>query len=291
MSNVAVLGTGRMGAAMTRRLAGKGHAVTVWNRSSPAAEALAAPGSIVATRSAPEAVSVADVVITSLATGAATTEVLLAPALMAALRPGVIVCDMGTSGVEAALALGEALGPSRFIDCPVSGSVPAVESGQLLVMAGGDEQSIAAVTPVLSAFAKLVINVGPVGSGQAMKLCVNLIVHSLNSAIAEALALATRSGIDPARAYDVFENSSIAAPYVLYKRAAFLDETAPVAMSLDLVLKDLGLISASLASTGLRTPALEGVQSEVADACAQGWGGADMARLLQHVLATEAGAR
>lgn len=288
MSNVTVLGTGRMGAAMARRLAGAGHAVTVWNRSAPAAEALAADGLIVACRSARESVSAADVVIASLATGAATTEVLLAPDLRDALPLRAIVCDMGTSGVQAALTLGEALGPASFLDCPVSGSVPAVETGQLLVMAGGNAQSIAAVAPVLAAFAKRVTHVGPVGSGQAMKLAVNLIVHSLNSAVAEALALAMRSGIDPARAYDVFENSSIAAPYVLYKRAAFLDETAPVAMSLDLVLKDLGLISASVAATGLTTPALDGVRSEVADACSHGWGGADMARLLQVVLATAA---
>lgn len=286
MSNVTVVGAGRMGSAMARRLAGAGHAVTVWNRTPASADALAVEGSIVASASASDAVVGADVVIASLATGQATIDVLLDPALLAALPPRAVVCDMGTSGVSAARTLGDALGRRRFLDCPVSGSVPSVEAGQLLVMAGGDEQSIREVTPVLDAFAQRVIHVGGIGAGQSMKLCVNLIVHSLNSAVAEGLALAERSGIDPAQAYDVFEGSSIAAPYVHYKRRAFLDDTAPVAMSLALVRKDIGLIAAAAATAGLRTPVLDGVQSEVDEACEAGLGATDMAQLVRHVLAT-----
>lgn len=286
MSKVTVIGTGRMGSAMARRLSEAGHAVTVWNRTPASAQTLAGEGSIVASSSARDAVIGADVVIASLATGQATLDVLLDPALIAAMPPRAVVCDMGTSGVAAAHALADGLGRRRFVDCPVSGSVPTVEAGQLLVMAGGDEQPVRDATPVLGAFAREVIHVGGIGAGQSMKLCVNLIVHSLNSALAEALALAERSGIDPAQAYDVFEGSSIAAPYVGYKRRAFLDPTAPVAMSLALVRKDLGLIAASASAAGLHTPVLDGVQSEVADACDAGLGAEDMAQLVRHVLAT-----
>ncbi len=289
MSNVTVLGTGRMGSAMARRLSAAGHTVCVWNRTTASAQELALGDSIEASPSPSEAVSTADVVITSLATGEATMDVLLNSALISALPAHSVVCDMGTSGVEAARALGDALGQARFLDCPVSGSVPAVEAGQLLVMAGGDAGTVRDVTPILESFARLVIHVGGIGTGQSMKLSVNLIVHSLNSAVAEALALAERSGIDPAQAYDVFESSSIASPYVHYKRAAFLDATTPVAMSLDLVRKDIGLILESASAAGIRVPVLDGVHTEVRDACAAGMGGADMASLVRHVLSTATG--
>ena len=96
---------------------------------------------------------------------------------------------------------------------------------------------------MLSAFAARVITVGDAGRGQAMKLAVNLVVHDLNSALSESLRLAEGAGIDPATAYDVLESSAIGAPFVHYKRAAFLDEDQPVAMSLGLVAKDLRLIA------------------------------------------------
>jgi 3-hydroxyisobutyrate dehydrogenase-like beta-hydroxyacid dehydrogenase len=191
---------------------------------------------------------------------------------------------MGTSGVSTALSLASGLAPIQFVDSPVSGSVPAVESGQLLVMASGHAPAIASLEPILSAFAKRIIRVGDVGAGQSMKLSVNLIVHALNSAVAEGLALAVRSGIEPAEAYEVFENSSIAAPYVLYKKAAFLAESASVAMSLDLVNKDLGLIEAAVLQAGLRTPVLDGVRTEVSEACDSGRGAADMSDLVHHLL-------
>jgi 3-hydroxyisobutyrate dehydrogenase-like beta-hydroxyacid dehydrogenase len=284
MNSITLIGTGRMGSAMARRLASAGYAVTVWNRSPARAYELATTSGISVAPSLVSAVSSADIVLCALSSGAATETVLLDPHFVSALPQHAIVCDMGTSGVNVALKLAEQLPPRRFIDSPVSGSVPAVESGQLLVMASGDPDAIAIVEPVMSAFAKRVIRVGDVGAGQSMKLSVNLIVHSLNSAVAEALALAVRSGISPSEAYEVFANSSVAAPYVLYKREAFLDASAPVAMSLDLVKKDLGLICAAAEEAQLSTPVLDGVRDEVSAACAAGRGSADMSDLVHFVL-------
>ena len=137
----------------------------------------------------------ADVVLSVLASGAATEAVLLDPATLAGLRPGAVVCDLATSGIETAELLAERLSAAgvRFVDAPVSGSVPTVVSGPLLVMASGDEGAVAALEPVLTSFAKRVVRVGPAGAGQAMKLAVNLVVHGLNAAVSEALVLATRA--------------------------------------------------------------------------------------------------
>lgn len=285
MADVAVLGLGRMGAAMAAKLVEAGHDVTVWNRSPATATALVARIGSERLRScatAREAVASADIVISILADAAATKDVLLGDgAAIEAMQPGTIVCDMCTGGVLAARDLDAALAERgiRFVDAPVSGSVPTIEAGQLLVLASGDASAIAELEPVLAAFAKRIAFLGAAGAGQSMKLAVNLIVFSLNAAVSEALALSGQAGIAPETAYDVFQDSVIAAPLVNYKRAAFLDPHTPVAMSLDLVLKDMGLITAEAAGGGSPLRVAEAVKDEVAAACAGGFGRMDMATL------------
>ena len=284
MAEVAVLGTGRMGAAIARRVAGAGHRVRVWNRTGARARELAdsvPDGSVEPAEQARDAVNGADVVISILADGEATRTVLLDTHLLDALSPGTVVCDLATSGVHVALELAEAIGRTGagFLDAPVSGSVPAVESGTLLVMAAGEDIALEAARPVLRAVADRILLVGAAGAGQAMKLAVNLVVHDLNAAVAEALVLAEHAGIATDRAYDVLERSVVGAPFVHYKRRAFLDEGTPVAMSLDLVAKDLRLITELAAETGTPVAVTQTVQRAVREACAAGQGTADMAAL------------
>lgn len=283
MADVAVLGLGRMGSAMTRRLAAAGHHVTIWNRTAATARAIAAsvPATVTVAPSAAAAVRGRDIVIAMLADGTATRAVLLDTDVLAAMAPGTIVCDLATSGVRTAEDLGAALGPIgvRFLDAPVSGSVPAVESGVLLVMASGDPAALEDARGVLSAFADRILFLGPPGAGQAMKLAVNLVVHTLNAALAESLLLAENAGVSRAVAYDVLEQSVVAAPFVRYKRAAFLDPATGVAMSLDLSAKDLRLISQFASSLGLDVPVAQAVRATVDQACADGHGAADMAAL------------
>jgi 3-hydroxyisobutyrate dehydrogenase len=284
VADVAILGMGRMGSAMARRVAAAGHDVTVWNRTEATARALAESTSDARVRVAatPEdAVDDRAIILSVLADGDAGRAVLLDPVVLAHLTPGAVVCDLGTSGVAAAhdLERGVRAAGARFIDAPVSGSVPAVQAGTLLVMAGGDEDAVAAGSAVLSAFARRVIHVGAVGAGQTMKLAVNLVVHNLNAAVAEALALATKAGISGDAAYDVFEQSVIAAPFVGYKRAAFLDPRTPVAMSLDLASKDLHLIAELASELGVPVPVSDAAARSVAAACAAGFGPDDMASL------------
>jgi len=269
---------------MARRFAAAGHDLVIWNRTEGTARALADSTSDARIRVAAtpeEAVADRAVILAVLADGDAGRTVLLAHAVLARLTPETVVCDLGTSGVAAAhdLERGLRTAGARFVDAPVSGSVPAVEAGTLLVMAGGDGEAVAAASPVLGSFARRVMHVGPAGSGQAMKLAVNLVVHNLNAAVAEALALATNAGISGETAYDVFEQSVIAAPFVGYKRAAFLDGRTPVAMSLDLVNKDLNLIAELAGELGVPVPATDAAARSVAAACAAGFGPDDMASL------------
>ncbi len=293
MSTVAILGTGRMGAAMAEMVAGAGHQVTVWNRTPAAAGDVAArTGARVADTPA-NAVQGSEFVLSVLADGPATTSTLLDPQVMTALDPEAVTCDMATSGPAAAREVAEAFAARglSFVDSPVAGSVASVLNAALLVMASGPEEAVKRASTVYGAFAREVVYLGDAGRGQAMKLCAGLVVHTLNSAVAEGLALATRAGIDPALAYEVFAGSSVGAPYLTYKRDVFLGTEAPVAMALDLSGKDLGLILDYARDRGLTLPVLTGVVDEVSAARAHGYGTSDMADVLRFILGEDAPAR
>jgi 3-hydroxyisobutyrate dehydrogenase-like beta-hydroxyacid dehydrogenase len=243
---VAVLGTGRMGSGMARTLRQSGFNVVVYNRTAESAQALAGEIGAIAAPTAREAAAAADVVISSLADDAAVTDVYSGPnGAAAGLSDGTVVLEMSTidPGTVAEIAAVIEAAGAVLIDAPVSGSVPLVAQGALTVIAGGTEEGMETARPVLDALAGKVYHVGDLGSGATMKLAVNAIVHAVNVALAEALVLSEKAGVDRAAAYEVFANSVAGSPFIEYKQAAFLaPEDTPVDFPLDLVAKDLDLI-------------------------------------------------
>src|SRR5919201_4640785 len=131
-------------------------------------------------------------------------------------------------------------------------------------MVGGDGATLDRGRPVLEALAGKILHVGALGAGATMKLAVNALVHGLNVALSESLVLAERAGLDRSAAYEVFASGATAAPFVLYKRAAFEhpDET-PVAFSLGLVAKDLDLILELARASGSPMPQAASNRAEI----------------------------
>jgi len=289
IKSVAILGVGKMGSAMAKELATAGFKVTLWNRNQAVANKLASEinlPTITVSATPKSALENVDIALCLFTNGMVTQSVLLGDTqVLEGVKSNLIIVDMGTSGVESAKALASTLASKKiaFIDAPVSGSVVTIAAHQLLVMASGDEAVIQQAIPVFSVFAKKTAYLGQAGAGQAMKLAVNLIVHTLNAAVSEGLALATASGIDAAAAYDVFDESVVAAPFVKYKRAAFLDPELPVAMRIDTVLKDLDLILSLGQSTGVPLMAAEGVAELFAQAQAAGYESKDMSALFRFI--------
>jgi 3-hydroxyisobutyrate dehydrogenase/2-hydroxy-3-oxopropionate reductase len=232
---------------MAATISRAGFDAVLWNRDTSRAmrvgEALGVP---VAT-SAAEAASKADVVLTSLADDAAVQRVYLGPeGVVEGIDPAAVGIDASTVDPRTIERVGSAVEKTGagFLDCPVSGSVSTAEAGALTIMVGGDADLLERVRPVLDALASRVIHVGGRGAGAATKLAVNGLVHGLNVALSEALVLAERAGVDRATAYEVFASGAGGAPFVQYKRAAYEDpDGTPVAFSLDLVAKDLELIT------------------------------------------------
>lgn len=255
---VAIVGTGRMGSAMAERFVAHGVPVVVSNRTADRATALAERiGASVAPTPA-DAAARADVVITMLADDAAVQAAFDGPdGIAAGIRSGAVAVDMSTVVPDTIRAVAPAVRArgAGILDGPVSGSVASVLGGQLTIMVGGDAADLERARPVLDHLAGRVFHLGDLGTGAAMKLAVNTLIFGLNGAVAEGLVLAERSGIDRSLAYDVLAASAAGAPFVGYKRAAFVDpESTPVAFSLTLAEKDLRLITAVAASTGLSMP-------------------------------------
>jgi len=248
LTTVAVLGTGRMGSAMARSLAGGGHSLVLYNRTPERARALADELGATVAVTPRDAVAGAEVGLTMLADGRAVEDTYRQPGgVLEGVHDGLVMLEMSTAEPHVARSLAPEVSArgGALLDAPVSGSVTLAESGKLTIMAGGDAAALEKARPVLDALAGRVFHLGPVGTGAAMKLAVNAVIFALDVALSEALVLAERAGIDRARAYDVLEASAAGAPFVGYKRQAFLDpDGAPTAFSLDLAAKDLRLIAA-----------------------------------------------
>ncbi len=270
---IGFVGAGRMGTAMIGRLTGAGHRVRVYNRTAAHAAATGAP----VAPTAREAAEGAHVIIVSLADDAAVAEVY--GDLLGGVGEGAVVVETSTVAPETVRALAPRVAGrgADLLDAPVSGSVPVVERGELTFLVGGEAAALARARPALEPLARSVFHLGPVGAGATMKLAVNSVVFALNQALAEALVLAERAGIDRAAAYDVFGASAIAAPYVHYKRAAFVDPaSAGVAFRLGLVAKDLALIEALAGRAGATMEQLDATRAAVRAAVEAGYEDEDM---------------
>jgi 3-hydroxyisobutyrate dehydrogenase-like beta-hydroxyacid dehydrogenase len=284
---VAVVGAGRMGAAMVGTLRRAGVEVVVFNRSRPRAEAAAQTSGAAVADTAREAAADAQVVLSSLADDAAVEAAYTGPdGVVAGLRPGAVVCESSTIDPATVRRLAPLVEDRRafLLDTPVSGSVSTVEAGQLTIMAGGDPAVLDRVRPVLDPLAKQVFHIGELGSGAVMKLTVNSVLHGLNLALSEGLVLAERAGVARETAYEVLAASVVAAPFVHYKREAFEHPgRPPVAFSLDLVGKDLDLVLDLAARAGASMEQAAVNRQVVRAAVAAGLGAHDLSELTTYL--------
>jgi 3-hydroxyisobutyrate dehydrogenase/2-hydroxy-3-oxopropionate reductase len=247
-----------MGSAFARALSRAGFQVVCWNRTAAGAEALADELGGRAVARPADVAAAADVCISMLADETAVRDVFEGPdGLLGGARTGNVLVDSSTvppSTMRSFEAEARRAG-AGILDAPVSGSVALAESGALTLMVGGEGSDLERARPVLDALAKTIFHMGALGSGAAMKLAVNTVIFGLNQAVAEGLVLAEAAGVRRELAYDVIAASAVGAPYVNYKRAAFLEpRSTPVAFALDLAAKDLGLIAQLAEAEGVPMP-------------------------------------
>jgi 3-hydroxyisobutyrate dehydrogenase/2-hydroxy-3-oxopropionate reductase len=276
-----------MGSAIARAVRAAGHDVVLWNRTHALCDVLAAQlgGRAVATPA--EVAAEGDVTISMLADGAAVDAVYDGPdGLIAGVRPGAVLVDSSTVPPAVLRRHESAIRrqSAGVLDAPVSGSVALAESGQLTLMVGGEPSDLERARPFLSAYGATIFHLGPLGTGAAMKLAVNTVIFGLNQALSEGLVLAERAGIERERAYDVLVASAIGAPYVGYKRAAFIDpDGTPIAFSADLAAKDLRLIAELADAVGLPLPQATTNLAVIDAVITAGGGGRDLSAVASHL--------
>ena len=215
-TKIALLGLGLMGSGMAGRLLDAGYPLTVWNRTPDKTQALADRGAKVA-QSPRQAVAGATVVISMLADVPVCRDVWLGRGeAILGTAPGTVLVESSTITVEWIEELDRAANEHgcELVDAPVTGSKPQAAAGQLLFLAGGSTAALDSITPILKAMGRDVVHVGPVGSGARLKLINNFLSGSQVAALAEALSLIERSGLDAQKALGVLTEGAPGSPLV-----------------------------------------------------------------------------
>lgn len=237
MARIAILGTGRMGGAIARRLKASGFELTLWNRTKEKAERLKV-GPVALTPG--EAIRGADIVISSLTSPAAVERIYLGPGGVLENSAGKLLIEMSTAGPDVAELLGREARTkgSRLLEAPVVGSVPAVESGTLAVLVGGAPQDLVQARPVLERLGE-VHYVGALGSAARLKLVANSMLAITSAAAAELLAAGAAAGLDRDQ---VFWALARFVPALRARESGFLREQyEPTMFAVRDLIKDLEL--------------------------------------------------
>jgi 3-hydroxyisobutyrate dehydrogenase-like beta-hydroxyacid dehydrogenase len=250
---VAILGTGKMGAAMARRLHQQGFDLRLWNRTRQRAEQLGV-GAVLDTPA--DAASGADVVISMLTDPPAVRQAYLGPHGALEAKGTRVYIDSSTVDPKTHEELAQAATQrgSTFIEAPVLGSVPAVEAGKLFVMIGGEPAALERVRPVLQALGD-VRYIGPLGAAARLKLVANSMLAITSAAAGELYNAGLRAGIDRERVWEVLIRLS---PYLDARRAGFMEgRYEPVMFRVADIVKDLQLADGLYHEVGIETPLTE----------------------------------
>lgn len=284
---VGFIGLGRMGSRIARNMAKGGFPLVVYNRTRERAEAFAAGGAATVADTPAEAASQADVLITMLSDDAAVAAVYEgASGALSGMGPGKTAVDMSTVSPAFSRGLAERVRAAggAMVDAPVSGSVATAENAGLLIMAGGDEEDIARVRPILETTSSAIVRVGSQGSGAILKVAVNAILFGLTQALAESLVMAERAGIDREAALEVISRSAVGAPAVQYRRSAFEHPgQEPPMFTIELAMKDLRLALDLAAGVDAGMPQTERNLHVMEEATAAGFGQQDIASLAEYL--------
>jgi 3-hydroxyisobutyrate dehydrogenase len=288
-ARVALLGLGTMGNGMALNLLRAGFPLTVYNRATAKADALAAHGAAVA-RSPAQAGAQASVVLSMLADDAASRAVWSGDqGALAAMSPGSLAVECSTVSPEWIEELAEAARSRnvRFVEAPVTGSRVQAESGQLVFLAGADDDTLVAALPVLRSMSREVLHLGPVGCGAQLKLINNFLCGVQVASFAEALAWIERTELNRETAVDFLKRGAPGSGILNTMADRMTEGKYEVNFLLRLMAKDLRYAQAAAAERGVRLSTGESAEQLFAAAQQQGHGDQDMSAVVEVVRAAE----
>ena len=283
--SVALLGLGTMGHGMAMNLLKAGYPLTVWNRTREKAETLAQSGAAVAETPAIAAKNASVVLVMVADDDASRATWIGSDGALAAMPVGSIAIDCSTlsPGWIAELAAAVAKRGLRFVEAPVTGSRPQAEAGQLKFLAGADEDTLAAVTPLLGCMSSEIVHLGPAGSGSQMKLINNFLCAVQVTSFAEALAWIERSGLRRDVALELLKKGAPGSGIFSGMSERMTKRTYEVNFLLRLMAKDLRYARAAAAKLGVDLSTSSAAEELFREAQAQGYGEKDMAAVAEVV--------
>lgn len=281
---VGFIGIGAMGKPMAKNLLNSGFDLTVFDLNSEAVQEMKEAGAKTA-QTPKETAENAQVVITMLPNFNIVRSVMEGPdGVLSGAAKGTVIIDMSSvapnqTRLMAGLAREKGL---EYLDAPVSGGVSGAAKGTLTIMVGGSEAVIGQVMEIFQTLGKKIYQVGPVGSGDAVKIVNNLLLGVNMAALAEALVLGVKAGLDPQTMFDIIRASSGSSYAMEAKMPNFiLKGNFEPGFAIDLQFKDLEL--ATQTGKELRTPLLltNMAQQIFEQARAEGLGKKDISAVIQ----------
>ena len=288
MANLGFVGLGLMGSRIVKRLLGAGHQVSGYNRTRAKAEALIQAG--MQWKETPgEVAQAADITFSMVMDTAALSSITEGPdGILAGLSPGKIYIDMSTVSprLTRELAGRVAATGAQMLDAPVSGSLPAAESGTLIIYVGGSAEALEKARPVLEQLSQKIIHVGENGQAIATKIAINLNLPGQLISFFEGVLLAERSGIPRAAVLDALLNSVIASTALKYRGPFILKMPEEVWFSAAMMRKDIQLALELGEELGVELRTAKLVDEMLTKAVELGWGDEDFAvlfRVVEHL--------
>jgi 2-hydroxy-3-oxopropionate reductase len=256
------VGTGIMGKPMVKNLLKAGFPVLCYDIVPEPLKELAAAGASLAA-SNKEVAERSEIVITMLPNSPHVEQAVLGPnGVLEGARPGLILLDMSTISpiVSQKVAAEMAKREVQMVDAPVSGGEKGAVEGTLSIMVGGERAIFDRVLPIFQAMGKTITFIGPIGSGGFVKLANQIIVAINLTAIAEALVLGTKAGIDLELMINALSGGLAGSKCLEQKRNNYLQHAFQPGFKIDLHFKDLGLIMEAGRSLGVPLPTTALVQ-------------------------------
>lgn len=265
MAKIGFVGLGHMGLPMALNLLKAGHEVTGFDLQASALQTLVEAGGFAAARLA-EVATDKEVIFTMLQTGQQVQQVCLGEQGLYSHARHTLHIDCSSVDVRSAQELHKEAAAHHLlaVDAPVSGGVAGAASGNLTIMVGGQNYAFDKASPYLNVVGKKIIHTGIAGSGQAAKICNNMILGSSMIAVSEAFVMAEQLGLSAQKLFEVV-NSSSGQCWVMSKYPPVPDLIPDVPASREyqpgftaaMMLKDLILSQQSAASAGVHTPIAE----------------------------------
>ena len=282
MKRIAIVGVGLLGSAVASRLLEGGFEVIGYDTRPDQLARLRSRG-LEAAASLKDVAAGTDAVFTILPSPESVEAAILgASGLLGLLPRSAPVLQMSTISPTLTRRLAEAATAAGigFLDAPMSGTSAMVERGDCTIFAGGDPALVDACRPVFSAIAKRTTHVGPAGSASLAKLATNLLVGLNTAALAEALVLGTKGGLDPRALLGILRDSAAASKMVDVRGPLMVDHRFEPQMKLDLFLKDFRLMLEEGQRLGVPLPLTSLTQQLCLATASAGRGGEDLAALI-----------